>query len=214
MSEATRRRVFEPFFTTKPSGQGTGLGLALAAETVGRHRGRIVVTSAPGGGSCFEVFIPTATGLAPTEPTSGATGKASAGGGYRILIVDDDADVREVLAALFGAPHQVTTACDGKAALTLLERDRRFDAILCDVMMPEMDGVAVLEAIQARWPELVPRLVYITAGALGARARALVAAGGILVLEKPFGRREALAMVAQAAGRSGGDGAGPARESS
>src|SRR5262249_23270418 len=94
MDEATRARIFEPFFTTKASGKGTGLGLATVYSIVEQCGGQISVTSAPRKGAAFDIVLPPADGVAPPAPLPRPSG-ATAPGSETVLVVEDDADVRE-----------------------------------------------------------------------------------------------------------------------
>ncbi len=149
MDEATVRRVFEPFFTTKPQGKGTGLGLAMVYGTVKQSRGRIFVESAPGQGTTFRILLPRAS----AEPSGGAetAGVASAQGRETVLLVEDDAGVREVLAhGLEEEGYTVVTAPNGRAAIETYRSDpARFAVIVTDIVMPEMGGIAMGEALRA-----------------------------------------------------------------
>jgi len=152
MDEATRAHMFEPFFTTKDIGKGTGLGLATTHGIVERAGGRIRVRSDVGMGSVFKLYFPAVT--AAIEQLAPVVQVVPVGAG-RILVVEDDASVREMVARLLGrAGYDVLTAADGDAALALTRREPPIDVLVTDVVMPRMSGVALTEAMLDRYPSI------------------------------------------------------------
>jgi len=155
MSEETRRRVFEPFFTTKGP-RGTGLGLAVAWGIVTRHGGTIEVTSALSVGTRFTIRLPIGREFpaeAPPDPSCLPTESA------RVLVVDDEAEVRAVLGELLTAQgHRILEAADGPAALTLLETEP-VDLVLSDLSMPGMSGWELAAACRTKFPEVPVGLI-------------------------------------------------------
>jgi two-component system cell cycle sensor histidine kinase/response regulator CckA len=153
----TLGKIFEPFFTTKPAGRGTGLGLPVVHGIVIRHGGRVDVESAPGRGSRFRVVFPRhASGVFPMV-AGGEPGKATAaivGGNERILLVEDNEQVRTVLGqALAELGYAVTAAASGEEA-GRLPAEPAFDLLISDVMLPGATGIAVAMGLRARWPLL------------------------------------------------------------
>jgi len=135
MDDETRLRLFEPFFTTKAVGQGTGLGLATVYGIVTQSGGAIDVRSAPGRGAAFDIRLP-ATDAAPEAPTDGAA--TVRGGSERVLVVDDEAGVRDLVAHVlreFG--YDVVVAA---SPFDALGHRGAFDLLLTDVVMPELTG--------------------------------------------------------------------------
>jgi CheY-like chemotaxis protein len=127
-----------------------------------------------------------------TEATAGLAGPARA----RVLVVDDDAAVRTVLElALCG--HEVVTAPDGCAALALLEAGPPFDIVLCDVAMPSMGGVELWMELALERPELLPRFVFMTGGAMTRGDRLFLGAGAVEVLYKPIPTQKLRSMVSE-----------------
>lgn len=189
--EEIRGRIFEPFFTTKPAGVGTGVGLSVCHAIAEAHGGRILVEDAPGGGAAFVVVLPLGTSAGAPEESAP---EGAAGGARRpppgvargsVLVVDDEAEIRSTLSAVLAADgHRTSVAGDGEEALALIER-QSFEAILCDIRMPRMDGIAFYRMLAAKRPDLVPRLVFLTGDALGADIAKVVAETGIPLLEKP-----------------------------
>jgi CheY-like chemotaxis protein len=178
IDEAVRARIFEPFFTTKDVGQGTGLGLSTVYGIVTQSGGSIDVSSAPGQGATFTVRLPvTATVPAETVHDAGPGVRARGGDLERILVVDDEKVVRELLAQMLREQgYQVQIAGSAREARTL---GGRWDLLLTDVVMPETDGVKLSKQIDAR------HVMFIS----GYDQEALVA-GDATFLQKPFSRDE------------------------
>jgi len=157
-------RVFEPFFTTKSLGEGTGLGLSISRQTVLDHGGRLTVESEIGKGTVVRVFLP----VAPSRTTEVANvpvpnGRPATRG--RVLVVDDELALSRVLQRALKREHDVFVADRASEALGLLEEGQTFDLVLCDVLMPDMNGPQLYAAVEARWPALLKRLVFMTGGA-------------------------------------------------
>jgi PAS domain S-box-containing protein len=186
ISAADQRRIFDPFFTTKPIGVGTGLGLSICHSTVTSLGGEIRVQSAPGKGATFTVLLPAATAVAEPQPTVQEVGVPRA----RILVVDDEPLVGEVIQRLFGLEHEVMTATRAVDALTLVGAGARFDLVLCDLLMPDMTGMQLHDQIQTQAPEQARRTVFMTGGAYTERARAFAAQRSHHILTKPIDARE------------------------
>jgi two-component system cell cycle sensor histidine kinase/response regulator CckA len=145
--------IFEPFFTTKPLGKGTGLGLATVYGIVKQAEGTILAESPPGQGARFRIFLPAhvaAAKLEPPPPAPPRTTPRDLSGHGRILLVEDEILVRGVTARLLrGRGYDVLEAADGEAALELARaHDGAIDLMISDVIMPGMDGPALLAAIR------------------------------------------------------------------
>jgi signal transduction histidine kinase len=180
MDDETRARAFEPFFTTKPVGQGTGLGLSTVYGIVTQGGGTIDVRSSPGRGATFVVRLPAAehasAGVAPRVPGD------MAGGVERILVVDDEKIVRELLAQMLREQgYEVAMAGSASEAREL---EGPWDLLLTDVVMPETDGVSLSREIDAR------HVMFIS----GYDQEALVASDSPF-LQKPFSRDELMRAV-------------------
>jgi two-component system, cell cycle sensor histidine kinase and response regulator CckA len=189
-----RDRIFDPFVTTKPSGEGTGLGLFISREIVVGLGGSIHVESEVGRGTRMRVRLPAA---APVAASSNPPRRSPTPEGPRdrILVIDDEDSIGVSLRrALEGEANVVITA-SGPEALALLETDQDFQAILCDVVMPELDGVAVYEYVRERYPILGERFFFMTGGALSGETRSFLATMQGRLIEKPFSIDELRALL-------------------
>ena len=176
-------RIFEPFFTTKPSGEGTGLGLALCRSVVETHGGTITVDSEPAGGTTFAIELPVAPAV--PLPRRAPAAAAPASGPAAILIVDDEPDVAATLAeALARDGHAVSVADDGAQAFEMLE-ERRYDLVVSDTNMPALDGERFYEQLVSRFPALRSRVIFVTADVLSPERRAFHERAGVPVVAKP-----------------------------
>jgi signal transduction histidine kinase/CheY-like chemotaxis protein len=147
-------RIFEPFFTTKEVGKGTGLGLSTALAIARNHGAWLGVESTPGRGSCFSLYLPVTDAEPSTEAEAGAP--PIRGRGELILLVDDEASIRDVVRVTletFG--YRVLCAAGGAEALRLYEQQRQEVAlVLVDLMMPGMDGLATIRGLMALDPQV------------------------------------------------------------
>lgn len=190
VSDELRERIFEPFFTTKPRDSGTGLGLSLSAEIVAAHGGRIKVESTPGKGSCFEVSLPMKASRYLWSPNRRRKPRTEYQNSGRILLIDDERDLCRAVQRFLDPPHEVVYTVSGREALELLKEDRAFDVILCDVMMPELDGTDVYSATAKFAPELLDKFVFWTGGVFVERVQTFLDAHSNRCLSKPIGRQD------------------------
>ncbi len=191
-------KIFSPFFSTKGS-RGTGLGLSVSAGILKRHGGDLRVASVPGRGTTFTVDLPAASG--PVErPQEAALPDFERTESARILVVDDERDVREALADILRLHrHVVDEAPDGAAALDLASRTR-YDLIVSDLGMPGMSGIEFLRRARGVQPDAATMLVtgwgqHLEPG----RARE---EGIDRILSKPVSLAELLRSVAEVLGDS------------
>jgi PAS domain S-box-containing protein len=147
MDAETQARMFEPFFTTKELGKGTGLGLSTVYGIVKEHGGHVSVESAPGTGTTVTVYLPRVEGaVAEGEMASIRT---RTGGAERILVVEDDIQLRQLtVEVLRGAGYAVWEADNGEHALELIARETGpIHLMLTDIVMPRMNGRALAERV-------------------------------------------------------------------
>ena len=196
-----RERIFDPFFTTKAEGAGTGLGLSVSRSIVREHGGALQLeaqTPLGATGASFRVSLPV---HAPTPAEAALPSPASfdaEAGSARLLVVDDEAELGELMReVLESAQYEVAVAESGAVALELLA-EARFDAIVCDLRMPDMDGPALWRAVRQRHPALARRMVFVTGDTLAAGAAGFLAESGCACVEKPFAPAELLVRVAAA----------------
>lgn len=196
MTREVRDRLFEPFFTSRGKDRGTGLGLTVVHDVVRQHRGKIDVWSEYGRGSRFTLELPLDNGL---DTKADATPTAQA---RRVLVIDDEPFLVAVLTEILQENHEVVTATSGRDALVLLAQDTAFDAVLCDLMMPGIDGIEVHGFLLAHAPELAARTVFCTGGAFTARAESYLQDSGVPVLAKPFTAEDVFRCLSEAAART------------
>jgi PAS domain S-box-containing protein len=181
-------RAFDPFFITKrPVGLGSGLGLSISRSIVHSLGGEIAVQSKPDGGRTFRVLLPAASGgeEAPRPAPAVAVVEARNSRRARILVVDDEPLMGSAMERVL-SDHEVVALTSARAALARIEGGERFDVILCDVMMPDMDGMELHTQLSQRVPEMVERLVFVTGGAFTTDAIEFLERVPNLRLEKPM----------------------------
>ena len=176
-------RIFEPFFTTKAGGAGTGLGLAIGHAVVTGLGGQIEVESTPGRGTCVSVLLP----AAPQSATGPQPGKATVATARRgsILLVDDEPLIVKLLAKILETEHDVTIESSAEAALARFRAGQRFDAIVCDSMMPQVTGMDLHDALLEIAPDQARAMLFLTGGAFTPRARAFVERHADDTMDKP-----------------------------
>ena len=194
---AHRERIFEPFFTTRSQSGNRGLGLATVRAIVERFGGRITVDSTPGRGTTFVVSLPF-----DAQPPTTLRAPAPGTGRAKVMVIDDEVPLTSAMRRQLRGHHDVTVMNDGATALAAILRDD-YDVILCDVMMPNTNGVVVLENLKLTRPDLVPRLVLMTAGmADNDPMRERVQALGGQLLDKPVQLETLLGVINTIRGRS------------
>lgn len=179
-------RIFEPFFTTKPFGKGTGLGLSTVQGIVRSHGGFVNVESAPGQGSTFTVFLPCRPALEPAALVPAAPGALPRGRGEQILVVDDEPAIREMTRQTLEAfGYRVLTAEDGAQAIAAYaQRRNEVQLVLTDMMMPVMDGPALIAALRRLHPQV--RIIAASGLTPEDSSAATLGGGPIHLLAKPY----------------------------
>ena len=199
MPPEVQARVFEPFFTTKGVGKGTGLGLSMVYGFAIQAGGTVTIDSIPDKGTAISLYLPRAA--RETSKVSAAPEAVAGTPSLRILLVDDDADVRETAHEMLDElGHKVTAAENGAAALALLREAAEFDLLLADYAMPNMTGVQLVEQAVALRPKL--RVLLMT-GYVEGSARQTWTERGYRTLTKPFNSAELAAALTSPALRPG-----------
>lgn len=198
MPEEIRHRIFDPYFTTKGD-RGTGLGLSVSHSIIRRHRGDIEVRSqmeGPDRGTTFVLTLPQVQDT-PQDRAATVPPRERPNGRARILVVDDEANIREILSEiLMNGDHEVVTAADGAEALHLLRENGGFDLVFTDLGLPGMNGYEVASEVKKIHPHLPVGLVTGWGATLDAeKAREH---GVDLVLSKPFRFDQVLGLVEEA----------------
>jgi signal transduction histidine kinase/ActR/RegA family two-component response regulator len=188
MPAEVRERAFDPFFTTKDVGKGTGLGLSQVYGFVRQSGGHVKIYSETGEGTTVKIYLPRHFGPEAARARNGATDESEmprALNGDTILVVEDEEQVRRMsVDALRDLGYTVLEAASGAEALRHLEQDVAVDLLFTDVVMPDMNGRQLVDAVHARWPGM--RVLYTT----GYTRNAIVHNGmldhDVDLLAKPF----------------------------
>jgi PAS domain S-box-containing protein len=195
MDHVTQQHVFEPFFTTKAVGKGTGLGLASTHGIVHQAGGYISLETAPGRGSAFNLYFPRIEAAAEERPRILPSPRVV--GVARILVVEDEPDLRELTTQLLQrAGYDVLAVADGAQALALVDGAERFDALVTDVVMPNMSGIQLAE----RMMDLDPTVGVVLLSGYIAETLDLerVTAAGAAFVPKPTNSAQLLEAVREA----------------
>jgi len=191
-------KIFEPFYTTKAVGQGTGLGLSTVYGVVKQTGGFIIVNSELGKGTSFEIYLPRYVpdeGAAPEPEEVEIPAPRDVTGQDTILLVEDEEAVRRFAArALRMRGYTVIEASGGEAALDIVRQHQDvIDLLITDVVMPNMDGPALVRAARQLRPEV--RIIYMSGYAQDAFKRGGEKAEDLHFLSKPFGLKQLVAKV-------------------
>ena len=193
-----RERIFEPFFTTKSEGLGTGLGLSVSRSLARDHGGELALErESAEGGAAFRLSLPI-SGIDHSAPETEPAALQGLGGPVhaRVLVVDDEPELADVMRDMLESEgYEVATAESGAVALEMLAT-ARFDAIVSDLRMPEMDGAGLWREVSARYPSMVRSMVFVTGDTLSPDASAFLKRSHCASLDKPFSKSDLLAKVA------------------
>jgi signal transduction histidine kinase/ActR/RegA family two-component response regulator len=200
ISESIRGRIFDPFFTTRPIGEGMGLGLAVCKTIVEGLGGSIEIDSPPGVGTTVTIVLRAHRGAQPTPSVPREADRVRAR--RRVMIIDDERLVRDALRRVLQAAHDVIAVENGEAGLAAL-RSAAFDVIICDVMMPGMNGREVHRRIAAEYPGLERRLVFISGGTFTPELDAFLIGSANRSLTKPFKLDDVFAAIEATCAESG-----------
>jgi PAS domain S-box-containing protein len=184
MTPEVRARIFEPFYTTKGPGAGTGLGLAVVHGIIRQSGGYVEVDSEPGIGSTFKIYFPAVQGEMP--PSSESARREPRRGSEKVLLVEDEASVREVTElALRHHGYVVLSATCGKEALHIAaEHECDLTLLLTDVVMPGMNGRQLADVLKSKCPSL--KVLYMSGYTTDAAVRYGILEGESNLLQKPF----------------------------
>lgn len=188
-------RVFDPFFTTKPRGVGTGLGLPLSADIVRKHGGKLTVDSEVDVGTTVTITIPIDSELSATLGKRKKKAPSNVTRRWRLLIIDDEVALLRVMKRQLKRDHDVVTARNAEVGLDIIASSPPFDAIVCDLMMPDVDGVNFYQRLQASDPDAARRVIICSGGAFLPKARSFLESVEAPVLGKPFDIQELLEIV-------------------
>ncbi len=177
-------RIFQPFFTTKPIGTGTGLGLSICFNLVQTFKGEIQVDSQVGKGTSFKVFLPLAKAASiPLQPEKYQPALRQ----KKILVVDDEEEIRELIASELSEDNEVWTAQNGLRAMEVLrDQGANVDIIVCDLIMAGMSGMELFRQASSEWPGIDQKFLFLTGGAINDEAREILEERGSQVVMKPF----------------------------
>jgi PAS domain S-box-containing protein len=191
MAPEVQARAFDPFYTTKDVGGGTGLGLSICHGIISGLGGQIAIDSAPGRGTVVRVVLP---GVAVAEPVAAPAAKPDQAPRptqrLRVMVVDDEPLVIEMLERILRREYDVVAVSCGRDALDQVDSGKWFDAIVSDVMMPNMTGLELLEELVERAPDQAKRLIFLSGGVFTQETRRRLAELGTLQLEKPISTKD------------------------
>ena len=185
MDQQTLDRIFDPFFTTKEIGRGTGLGLASAYGIVKNHSGHIDVSSTPGAGTTFVIYLPASDKTVAPPEAAAETIKARTGE-ETILLVEDEELVRDVARQMLEVLgfHVIASGSGREACALYAQQPDHFAAVILDMIMPDMDGGAVFQQLKTVNPAV--RVLLSSGYAMNDQAQRIMDEGCSGFLQKPF----------------------------
>ena len=196
-----REHIFDPFFTTKEKGRGTGLGLFISRGIVQAHGGRLELVSEVGRGTRVEVYLPIVGPAQRIAPAIAPSRPAVARPRLEVLVVDDEPRFLRSLSLALEDDHIVDTQLRSRDALAILEANpTRYDVVLCDLAMPDVDGAMLYERM--RELGVADRFVLMTGGAFTPRSAAFIGANACPTIAKPFQLERLLALLDSVASKA------------
>ena len=186
----TLKHVFEPFFTTKEVGKGSGLGLSMVYGFAKQSGGNVTIYSEPGDGTTVKIYLPRSTAEDNESSDSSADGNIPTAKGERILIVEDNPDVRTLaVAILSGLGYEIVEAGSAQAGLDAMAHSARIDLLLSDVVLPgNLNGPDLAAEVRRRDPTI--KIVFMTGYAEDAFSNRDISAEQMNLIQKPFGKAD------------------------
>ena len=186
IEKEVQHRMFEPFFTTKEPGKGTGLGLSMVYSIVKNHHGHIECDSAPGAGTCFNIYLPVSTSANALNDEISTKKEKLATGNETILVIEDDESVLDALKRMlehFG--YSIITASNGEKAIDIyLVEQERIDLVILSLNMPGMGGRRCLERMLEIKPDL--KTIVTSGYSSAAFVEDINKSGTFAFIEKPY----------------------------
>ncbi len=190
MAGEVAERIFEPFFTTRPAGQGSGLGLSICRRIINDLGGSIRVATAPGAGAVFTIEIPQRSAPEGKDTVSDVAQQIPPGpAGRHILVIDDDPAIIDTLKLLLGQQNELVTVQNSREGLHLA-CTHSYDLILCDLKMPDLNGIELYALLQTSEPAAAARVVFISGDTSSQEIRYQLEQTGRPLLPKPFASSE------------------------
>ena len=207
MDEDVLRHIFEPFFTTKGVGQGTGLGLSMVYGIIRQNNGFMEVSSTPGKGTTFRIYLPGLEDTATRAPSAKALEKPRRGAETLLVVEDDEKMLYLTQKMLERLGYKVYTASSPARAIRMVEQYETIDLLIADVVMPEMNGRELVKRLRAIRPNL--KFMHISGYTADAIARRGVLDQGIIFLQKPFSLKAISQKNSRSPGRLKSESRGP-----
>ena len=196
MTEEEQARVFDPFFTNGQDALGTGLGLSISHSIITSYGGQIQLESEVGAGTCFRILLPRASdSTTPELSNANPLAQQVSAPALSILILDDERLVGRALQRLLKG-HKVVLSLSGTDALTQCAKTQ-FDVILCDVMMPQLNGLQFFNAATAGQPDLASRFIFMSGGVFDDDLAQQLSILTNPIIDKPFVEAQILDALAQ-----------------
>jgi CheY-like chemotaxis protein len=187
-------RLFEPFYTTKEVGKGTGLGLSIVHGIIKQHEGSVLVSSEPGNGTTFKIYLPLAESRIVWDQQEISV--TVAGGTETLLVAEDEEVVKGYLKRILErAGYRVIGACDGEEAVARFKEHDDISLVLSDVVMPKKNGIEILEEIRRIKPET--KVLFISGYTADIMHSKGILEKDVDFITKPFLNADLLRMVRQ-----------------